>query len=83
LYNFCQKNNIPFAVKTKSVKEMIFSVNLGAKYIFCDTIKNAKQFQEIADDYLLDTKIVYLIDDLEEIEEPIKVSVDAVKLKGE
>ena len=56
--------------------------NLNAKYAFCDTITTAKTFQKIADEYLLDTKIVYLASSLDEIEEIAKHSIDAIKLKN-
>jgi len=82
LYSFCKKNSIPFAVRVNSVKEMIFSANLGAKYIFCDTIKNAKIFQKIADDYLLDAKVVLLTENFDIIEEAAINTIDAIKLKG-
>jgi hypothetical protein len=82
LFNFCKINNISYGVLAANIKEMIFCCNLGAKYIFCDTIKNAKEFQKIADDYLLDTKIVFLADSLESIEELVKFNIDAIKLKG-
>ena len=82
LYNFCKINNIPYGVIASNVKEMIFCTNLGAKYIFCDTIKNAKDFQKIADNYLLDAKIVLLVDNFDNIEEIAKHNIDAIKLKG-
>jgi len=82
LYNFCKINNIPFGVFASDIKEMLFSVNLGAKYIFCDTIKKAKKFQKIADDYLLDSKIVLLVDSFDNLEEITQHNIDAIKLKG-
>jgi len=82
LYYFCQINNIPYGVFVSDIKELIFCANLGAKYIFCDTIKNAKNFQKIVDDYLLDSKIVLLVDDFDKIEEATHYGIDAIKLKG-
>jgi hypothetical protein len=82
LYNFCKINSIPYGVKVSYIKELIFCLNLNAKYIFCDTIKNAKKFQKIVDDYLYDTKIVLLTDDFNNMEEIISYQIDAIKLKG-
>jgi len=82
LYSFCNRNSIPYAVKISDIKELIFCSNLGAKYVFCDKINNAKDFQKIADNYLLDTKIVMLIDSLDEIPSVVQYTIDAVKLKG-
>jgi len=81
LYNFCKINNIPYGVIVSDIKAMIFCANLDAKYIFCDTIKKAENFQKIADEYLLDTKIVLLIDDFNEIEKIVQYGIDAIKLK--
>jgi len=82
LYNFCKINNIPYGVVVSDIKELIFSANLGAKYIFCDTINNAKKFQKIADEYLLDSKIVLFVDNFEQINEIVHYGIDAIKLKG-
>ena len=82
LYNFCKINNIPYGVIVSDIKELIFCTNLGAKYIFCDTIKNAIIFQKIADEYLLDSKIVLFVDNFEQINEIVHYGIDAIKLKG-
>ncbi|GAB6074593.1 hypothetical protein [Nautilia lithotrophica] len=82
LYNFCKINNIRYGVIVSDIKELIFCANLGANYIFCDTIKNAKIFQKIADEYLLDSKIVLFVDNFEEINEIAHYGIDAIKLKG-
>ena len=58
LYNFCKINDIEYGVIVNNKVELIFISNLGAKYAFCDTISKAKEFQKIAEDYLLDTKII-------------------------
>jgi len=82
LYNFCKINNIPYGVIVSDIKELIFCANLDAKYVFCDTIKKAKIFQKIVNEYLLDTKIVLMIDDFNEIEKVAQYGIDAIKLKG-
>ena len=82
LFNFCKLNDIEYGVIANSVKELIFCANLNAKYIFCENLKKAKEFQKIADNYLLDSKIVFLADSLDEIEEISKYTIDAIKLKG-
>ena len=81
IYNFCKINNIQYAVKVNNIKEMIFCTNLNAKYIFCDTIQNAKVFQKTVDEYLLDTQIVLLVDDFKNIKEIVKNKIDAIKIK--
>jgi hypothetical protein len=81
LYDFCGRNSIPYGVIVSSVKELIFVSNLKAKYAFTDILEKACEFQKIAENYLLDTKIVLFIDSFDEIERIAKLGVDAVKLK--
>ena len=81
VFNFCKQNNIPYGVIVSNIKELIFVSNLKAKYIFTDILKKASEFQKIAEDYLLDTKVVYLTDSFENIEEVAKHRIDAIKLK--
>jgi len=81
VFNFCRINNIPYGVKTNNIKELIFISNLNSKYAFTENIKQAEIFQKIANEYLLDTKIILLINSLEEIEKIALFGIDGVKLK--
>ena len=81
VYNFCKINDIPYGVKINTIKELIFISNLNAKYAFADNIENAKIFQKIANEYLLDTKIILYIDSLDDIEQIALLGIDGVKLK--
>ncbi len=78
---FCNENDINYAIITDDIKEFIFSINLNAKYVFCDDINIAKKFQKVADNYLSDTKVVLLIDSFDDIEKVIEFEIDAVRLK--
>ena len=81
VFNFCKQNDIPYGVIVENVKEMIFVSNLKAKYIFTDILQKASDFQKIAENYLLDTKVVYFIESFDEIEKVARLGIDAVKLK--
>ncbi len=81
LFEFCKHNNIPYGVNISSIKELIFISNLNAKYAFADNIEKAKIFQKIANEYLLDTKIIVYINSFEEIEKVAMFGIDGVKLK--
>ena len=81
LYNFCKINSIPYGVIISGIKELIFVSNLKAKYVFTDILQNAVSFQKIVDEYLLDTKNVFLANTLDEIEEAAKYFIDGIKLK--
>jgi hypothetical protein len=80
-FTFCRKNDIPYGVIINEIKELIFVANLNAKYAFTDNIKKAKIFQNIAEIYLLDTKIIFLADSLNEIENLVQYQIDGIKLK--
>ena len=77
MMKFCKDNSIPFAVKIKNIKEVIFANSLGAKYIIVDK-KNAKEIQEIANEYLFDTKVLVKIIFDWEIEVFAKKGIDGV-----
>ena len=81
IFEFCKINSIPFGVNINSLKELIFISNFNAKYAFADNIENAKIFQKIANEYLLDTKIILLINSFEEIETIAMLGIDGIKLK--
>ena len=81
IFEFCKNNNIPYGVNINFIKELIFISNLNAKYAFVDNIKKATTFQKIANEYLLDTKIILWINSFEEIEKIALLGIDGVKLK--
>jgi len=80
-FKFCKDNEISYGVIINNVKELIFIANLNAKYAFSNNLENAKLFQKIAENYLLDTKIIFLADSLDLIENLIKYEIDGIKLK--
>ncbi|WP_024791423.1 MULTISPECIES: hypothetical protein [unclassified Lebetimonas] len=80
---FCKKNDIAYGVIINSVKELIFIANLNAKYAFTDSLQKAEIFQKTAENYLLDTKIIFLADSLEKIEVLVKYRIDGIKVKDE
>ncbi|MEO1959070.1 MAG: hypothetical protein ABGX23_05915 [Nautiliaceae bacterium] len=81
VYNFCKINSIPYAVEISNIKELIFISNLNAKYAFCKDLATAKKLQEVAENYLLDTKIIYLAKSLDEIEKVASYSIDGIKIE--
>ena len=83
VYNFCKINSIPYGVNIISVKELIFISNLNAKYAFCDIIEKAKKFQKIANEYLMDTKIILLVNNFDDIENIANFGIDGIKLRRE
>ncbi|NPA11248.1 MAG: hypothetical protein GXO62_03305 [Epsilonproteobacteria bacterium] len=80
-FAFCKENNIPFGVFIQKSDELVFISNFKAKYALTDNLEHAKVFQKIVDDYLLDIRVVFLINSLQEIKDVIPYRIDAVKLK--
>jgi hypothetical protein len=78
LFAFCKKSDVAYGVRVKSVKEFIFIANLKAKYAFCSNLELAKKLQEIAETYLLSTKVILLVEDLEGIESAAQLGIDGV-----
>ena len=77
LAQYCQKNNIPFAITISSTKEALFANALHASFVVCQ-MEDASMIQAIAQDYLFDTKVIALINDEKEIEKMAQLSIDGV-----
>lgn len=80
LMKYCHENELFFAVVVDSVKEAIYSNNLGAKYIVSNK-QLAKELQKIADNYMYDSKILAIISKNDEFEEIAKNEIDGVIYK--
>lgn len=67
LCNYCQKNQLIFALHVKNIQELVFGNALGASYFLVDK-SLAINAQKVADDYLFDGKVLLLASDENEIE---------------
>lgn len=84
LYNFdfdilkyTQKNNLSSAVIAKNLQEVIYASSFDVKYIIVK--KNiSKEAQNIANNYLLDSKILVVIESNEELVEYAIDEIDGV-----
>ncbi|ANV97953.1 hypothetical protein BBW65_03680 [Helicobacter enhydrae] len=74
---FCHTNQVCYAFYASTPSDLVIYANLGAKYIITHSLF---ELQEIARDYLLDTQILFVIDDMQEIAEMIAKRVDGVIL---
>ncbi|MBX2078374.1 hypothetical protein I9T54_02330, partial [Campylobacter peloridis] len=77
-----KKLQIDFAVFAKNENEIILSNALSAKYILIDNEQLAIIASKLAEFYLFDTKILLLVDDLENLIHAYKLKVDGVCLKS-
>jgi len=81
ILNYLNDNGVSFALRVKSVNEVIYASSLNAKYIVANE-ELAKVAQKIAETYLFDSKILATIVDEEEIEEMALLGIDGVILSS-
>lgn len=80
LLKYCFENSLGYGVLVKSLKEAIYSNALNAKYVVCD--KNLdKDIQNLAENYMFDSKILSIIDSNNEIEDIALKQIDGVIYK--
>jgi len=75
-----QKNNVNSCVVSKNLQEVIYASNFAVKYI---VVKKSisKQAQDIANNYMLDSKILVIIDTDDEIVDNALDEIDGVIYK--
>ncbi len=77
LIKYTKKNDINTAVLIKDVKEAIYCNALDVRYIICE--KNiAQEIQNLADNYIFDSKILALITSNNEFEDIAQKEIDGV-----
>jgi len=74
---YCQANQIPYAVVVNTLSEALFANALGASYIICEE-DDALMIQPIAQEYLFDARILVLIRDEKEINKIARGGIDGV-----
>ena len=62
LAKHCFENNLEYAIEANSIKDALIAVNLGCSYIIAN-LELAKTLQNIANEYLWDSKILVKIKD--------------------
>lgn len=76
-FHYCQKSRIPYAVYVNSIKEFVYAANLNSKYVFVD-FSIAKEMQNIAEEYLFDTKVIVIVKKESEIEKVARLGIDGI-----
>ena len=77
LMSYCVENKINFGIYAHDIKSAIMANALGAKYILTMGL-NAKKLQEIAENYMFDSKILQVIMEENEIEAVALNGIDGV-----
>lgn len=81
ILKYASSNSILFAVIVNNIKEAVLCNSLEAKYIICDQ-NIAKSIQDIAENYMFDSKILTIIKDESQIEEIAILGIDGVIYKN-
>jgi len=77
LAQYCQENQITYAVVVSSLDDAIYANALGAAYMICDE-DTGLMVQPVAQEYLFDTKVLVLIQNEKEISKIARGGVDGV-----
>lgn len=76
---FCQDNEVEYALKIDNLTDLMLYGALGAKYVMIEG--DGVEYQRVANEYLLDTKILVLIDEVSQIEKIARLGIDGVIFK--
>ena len=80
ILRYCEENNISSCVVTRNLQEVIYASSFSVKYIVVE--KNiSKHAQDIANNYMLDSKILVIIDTNDEIVDNALDEIDGVIYK--
>jgi len=77
LLSYCTGNSLHCGVIAKNTLEVIYAHNLGARYIIVPK-ELAKQMQELADNYMFDSKILAIISNTDEIAVCAEQHIDGI-----
>lgn len=72
----CSENGVKYAVWVASPLEWALMVNFKPSYILVEN--EPKTYQSLADDYLSDARVLWVIDKEEQIEQALKIRIDGV-----
>lgn len=79
--HYCAKNSVEFGIHCKTLLEILYAINLRAKYLLVSK-ELMRLAQKNAEEYLFDAKILVQIDTEEEIEEIAAFFIDGVIFKN-
>jgi len=78
ILKYVQEQNLTFALYVKNLKEACLANALKTRFLIITNKQLAKNVQNIATEYLFDSKILVCIEDEESIEDAAKDSIDGV-----
>ncbi|HDZ5027818.1 TPA: hypothetical protein RTG38_001379 [Campylobacter jejuni] len=81
LISYLSQNDFEFAILVQNKDEIFLANALGAKFLLCDDKKLAKFATKVAEFYIFDSKVLMIVDKLEDFEKFYKLKIDGVILK--
>ncbi len=78
LCKYCSSNNIIFGLGVRKKREIVFAAALGASYLASDSKKLIKKAQKLADRYLFDMKILFLVENEKKLMWATKHGIDGL-----
>ncbi|BDQ27892.1 hypothetical protein HHE02_10750 [Helicobacter heilmannii] len=76
----CSQNGVKYAVSVASPLEWALMSNFKPSYILVE--EEPKTYQNLADDYLSDARILWVIDSHIQIEQALKIRMDGVVFRA-
>ena len=76
LLKHCASNEVAFGVLVESVSDFVLSASFMPHYLIVR--HSAQTFQQVAQNYLFDSKVLYVIKSEDEIESLAKLGIDGV-----
>ena len=75
------KESVKFAILAKNEDEILFANALKAEFILLENENLAKKASKMAEFYLFDSKILFIIDRLKNLRNTYKIGIDGVILR--
>lgn len=75
------KEGVKFAILAKNEDEILFANALKAEFILLENENLAKKASKMAEFYLFDSKILFIIDRLKNLRNTYKIGIDGVILR--
>lgn len=77
MMQFCMKNNLNYALKIQNITHAIYANALNARYVIV-SMKEAKNIQRVAENYMFDTKVLSIVQNSSQIEAVANDGIDGI-----
>ncbi|EBH4166221.1 hypothetical protein FKP53_09585, partial [Campylobacter jejuni] len=81
LISYLSQNDFEFAILVQNKDEIFLANALGAKFLLCNDKKLAKFASKVAEFYVFDSRVLMIVDKLENFKKFYKLKIDGIILK--